>query len=259
MAEQPAPLTNLRARVAMAGRRFNAWWEGYAFDEALERADLADRFGDVGARGAACVNIRELLWGAGRVEPGDPAWTMRHARALGLPLKATVLVFGAGLGAPLRDLKSGTRWKTAGFTQTPAKAAGLDLRGYDDALERLHRAEGDGAITLFELSRDSDPAAFCRLTAEMLRPGAPAAFVDYAIARRGVRLRSCFSSLSPGTPRTSDEYAAALKSAGFSVSDVADESRSLTPLIAAGRTGVALTRRRKNCRTHARALIHCSK
>lgn len=234
MAEAPVQFHSFKARAALAARRFNAWWEGYAFDEALERADLADRFGAEAIAGDAPVNLSELLWGAGRVEPGDPAWTMRHARALGLPLKAKVLVFGAALGAPLRDLRSGTRWKTVGFTHTPARAPGLDLTAYDAAMTRIARAEGDGAITLFELARETDVGAFARFVGEHLHAGAPAVFVDYAVARRGSRLRTCFGPLSPGAPKTSGEYGAAIKEAGFIVSDTIDETRSFMPLIAKG-------------------------
>ncbi len=50
MAGEPLRIGGVRGRATLAARRFHAWWEGYAFDPDLERADIADRMNVVGQR-----------------------------------------------------------------------------------------------------------------------------------------------------------------------------------------------------------------
>lgn len=221
----------LRARIAISGRRFHAWWEGYAFDADLERADIAERYGAPAGAGGVEAGVAEMIWGAGRREPGDPAWTMRHARTLGLPAKARVIVFGAGGGAPLRDLKAATRWKVSGLAREPAHAPGVALSTYEQALTRPAKVEADGGLILFDLHRDPDPVAFARFAGGLLKPGAPVSIVDFATARKGVRFKSCFAD---AFPRTAAETIRSLKESGFAVSDTIDETRIFAPLIAKG-------------------------
>jgi hypothetical protein len=224
----------LAAETALALRRFNAWWEGYAFDAAAEKADIESR-----AKRALPpdLEIPPLIWGVGRVEPGDPSWSMRHARALGLGPKSRVTVFGAGAGAPLLDLKAGARWTVRGLGRVAYAARGLNLGTYDEAMAPSDPQAADGAIVFFELHRDGDPAAFARYAAEFLKPGAPAAFVDFALTRAEPRMRSGFDSRLPGAPRLAADYARILKDSGFGVGDVVDETRLFLPLIARGFAG----------------------
>lgn len=236
MAASATKLPGMRAKLAYAERKFHAWWEGYAFDETAERAAIQSRFTNGGDSRPPEQIIAEAIWGEGRLEPGAPVWTMRLARMLSLPVRANVVVFGAGAGAPLNDLKHGTRWKVSGFTRAKSAPGGA-LRSYDMAVQRLNRAGSAGALSFFEFHRDANPAAFASLAAELLLPGAKAVFVDYAVARRGARLRSCFPSARHGAPKTEAEYADALRGAGFSISDTGDETGAFMPLIAQGWAG----------------------
>lgn len=238
MATAASPLYGLQARLAYAKRKFHAWWEGYAFDEAAERAAVMARFPNaVGASGRAVNDIvAEAIWGEGRLSPGSPAWTMRFARLLSLPVRANVLVFGAEAGSALADLKHGTRWKVSGFTRCE-NIRQHDLRSYDAALKQLHTASAAGALSFFELCKESDPLAFARFTSELLLPGAKAVFVDYTVARRGARLRSCFPAPQDGAPRTQTDYQNALTEAGFSVLDAANETSAFMPLVTQGWAG----------------------
>ncbi|MEX0645029.1 MAG: hypothetical protein WD076_06950 [Parvularculaceae bacterium] len=234
MAGEPLRASGVQGRLQFAARRFHAWWEGYAFDPGLESADIAERLGEGKPHEGLEYAIAELIWGAGRHEPGDPAWTMRHARTLGLPTKAHVVVFGAGGGAPLRDLKAATRWKVAGLSRVATRLKGFDHRTYDAALTRPLKTGADGAISFFELHRDADPAAFARFASELLRPSAAISFVDYTLARKGARLKGCFPEAAPGAPRVAADTIRMLKEAGFAVSDTVDETRLFTPLIVKG-------------------------
>ncbi|MFQ5563850.1 MAG: hypothetical protein ACE5FO_09820 [Parvularculaceae bacterium] len=238
MRSQPAKLKGIMAHFAYAGRRFNAWWEGFDFDETAERANIAARYNrDDHLSDAATAPeyaVSEAIWGEGRLEPGNPAWTLNLARTLALPTRADVMVLGAGAGAPLRDLRNGSKWKVSGLTRAELKLRDGRLRSYEQALQRLNAASADGLISFFELHRDPDPAAFARFAGELMVDGAKAAFVDFTVARKGARLRSCFSPPLSGSPRMMGDYERALRAAGFSVSEAADETAAFLPLIARG-------------------------
>ncbi len=234
MSANRAPLPGLQAQLAFAGRKFHAWWEGYAFDGTAERATLRAQFQVKNASNRTPEDlVAEAIWGNGRLEPGTPAWTLRFARLLSLPVRANVIVFGAGEGAPLSDLKHATRWKLSGLTHAKNVAQG-NLRSYDLAMQRVDKAGAAGAISFFELHRDASPASFASFAAELLLPGAKTCFVDYVVARKGARLRSCFPASKNGAPKTEGEYRDALKNAGFSIDDAIDETSAFMPLVAEG-------------------------
>jgi len=230
MSEQLARQPGLRAQLALAGKRIHAWWEGYAFDDAAARAAAG-----VDPRSVDEI-VAEAIWGDKRREPGAPAWTMRLARMLSLPLRANVIVFGAGAGAPLDDLRHGTRWKVRGFTRA-AHVAHNALHPYDKAMQRMNKASAAGALSFFEMHRDANPSSFAGIAAELLLPGAKAVFIDYAAARRRLRLRSCFPTAKDGAPKTEDEYLNALRDAGFSIVDTQDETTAFAGLITQGWAG----------------------
>ena len=228
------PALDWSGRLALANRRFNAWWEGFEFDADAERQRLiAERFGDP-TKDDPAARLSTLIWGEGRLDPGDPAWTMRHARLLGLPLKAKVAVFGAGRGAPLADLKAGTRWKLSGFTAETGSSDRKDLTNYDIAAARVDRASADGALCFFDMHRQNDPAALAQLMAKHLKPGAPLVVVDFTAPKKTYRLRGCFAAPLGGSAQTIDQLTNELTGAGFRVTDWSEETKIFLPLIASG-------------------------
>lgn len=232
---QNADRLEWRERLALESRRFNAWWEGYAFDTAAERAAIAADAGSARApEGPPEHDIARTIWGEGRLDPGDPAWTMRHARTLGVALKAEIVILGAGAGAPIKDLKHGTRWKLSGYSRISSKIKGLDVIPYEAALTRINRASADGGLSFFELHKDQDPAMIALFAAELVKPNAPVAFVDFTVARRGARLKSCFAEPWGGAPRQTDQFAELLDKSGFRVADAVDETRAFLPLVTRG-------------------------
>lgn len=231
--EAPLPL---QGRLALAGRRFNAWWEGYAFDEAAEKAHILSL--QMTAREARGLplhqEVAQAIWGDGRFDPGDAAWTMRHARTLGADFKAAVVVLGAGAGGPIRDLKNGVRWNLTGYSRIPERIKSLDVSPYETALQRINRAAAGAGLCFFELHRDADPAMIAMFAGELVRPNAPFVFVDFTVARKGARLKSCFADPWDGAPRPADQVADMLESAGFRVGDRNDETRAFLPLVKRG-------------------------
>ncbi|MFN3959685.1 MAG: hypothetical protein ACK4NP_07210 [Parvularculaceae bacterium] len=237
VAAEPQPLP-IALRLALAGRRFNAWWEGYAFDEAAERESILRERAKARAIARLPVHqeIPQAIWGEGRFDPGDAAWTMRHARTLGAELKSSVVLLGAGAGGPIRDLKNGTRWRLTGYSRIAARIKALDVSPYETALSRINRAAADAGLCFFELHRDADPAMIAMFAAELVRPNAPFVFVDFTVARKGARLKSCFVDPWDGAPRQGEQVSEMLDRAGFRVGDTHDETRSFLPLIARGWT-----------------------
>ncbi len=230
---EPLPVA---LHLALAGRRFNAWWEGFAFDENAERARLLRERTEIQptARLPLHQEVSQSIWGEGRFEPGDAAWTMRHARTLGADLKASVVMLGAGAGGPVRDLKNGTRWKLTGYSRVAARIKALDVSPYETALMRINRAAADAGLCFFELHRDADPAMIAMFAAELVKPNAPFVFVDFTVARKGARLKSCFADPWDGAPRERDQVSDMLERSGFRVADADDETRAFLPLITRG-------------------------
>lgn len=236
MGERALKLPGVQAKAAYAARRFYAWWEGYAFDDVAERAALRTKMPMAGlpsGRPASDV-VAESIWGAGRLEPGSPVWTMRYARMLGLPVKADVIVFGAGAGGPLSDLSRGTKWKANGLTNATGVSDG-NLRSYDQAMERIQKASAEGALSFFQLSSDPNPVAFTEFAAELMLPGSKIVFLDYAVARKGARLPKCFPGAA--APKTETEYRDALRAGGFVMEEAGDDTLTFMPLIAQGWAG----------------------
>lgn len=227
--------TGLREEISLAARRFNAWWEGYAFNADDERRRIRLDLGLTREEGLKNIDAMAMaLWGAGRLDPGDPAWTLRHARALSLPLKAEIAVLGAGAGAPLSDLRTATRWKLRGYSRFPEQRKRSPLQSYEAASMRLERGVVDGGLCFFELHRERDPVSLSVFAGEISKAGAPFSFVDFAAARRGMRLDSCFRSPLSGSLQTTDQLIKIIEAGGFRVSETVDETRSFIPLIATG-------------------------
>ena len=235
MSARMAQLPGIQAKLAFARRKFHAWWEGYAFDGEVERTAIKMQFPNrsaVEGRPASDI-VAETIWGEGRLEPGSAAWTMHFAEMLALPPRANVVVFGAGAGAPLDDLKKGARWKVSGLTSAK-NVDGGDLRTYDMAMQRRVKAGVAGALSFFELNRDANPSAFAKFAAQILLPEAKAVFVDYAVARKGARLRSCFPDTKHGAPKTEAEYRDILGSAGYDVEEICNETAKFQQLVSDG-------------------------
>ncbi len=234
-------LPGLQPKIAYAGRRFHAWWEGYGFDPTFERTELLLHHSRQGLPLNSITDqadmVSEAIWGYGRIEPGSPAWSMHLARSLMINTNARVGVFGAGRGAPLRDLKKGTRWRLSGFGRHAKSLRSLPYKDYNLARQRMNKPVFDGGMMLFELHRESEPENMLRLMYEMLLPGAKATIVDFSIVRKGVRLKSAFEAPWQGVPQQAAFYEAGARNVGFEVTGQVDDTQMFIPLITRGFAG----------------------
>lgn len=234
---QPAvQLSGFRAKLDYAGRQFHAWWEGYEFDRSAERTLIAAKYGKIDFSLPVDDLMVEAIWGGGRHEPGSPAWTMRFARLLSLPLKANINVFGAGRGAVLDDIKKGTRWKAHGFSRAQGVAR-KNLFTYESVSDRVTARPAQGAICFFEIGADQNPAVLAATVAQSIKPGSIVVFVDYVATRRGARLRGCFPDRPNYGVRSDGEFESLLREAGFSSINKTDETTAFMEQIAVGWSG----------------------
>lgn len=95
---------------AITRAKLRAWWEGESFDEAAALAELAAN--DPGGADDALFDPPEfdlaprlialgVLWGAGRVRPGDDAADALEPARIGAAAEGRVAVLGPGLEAPV--------------------------------------------------------------------------------------------------------------------------------------------------------------
>ncbi len=233
-------LPGITPKLSYVGRRFYAWWEGYGFDPALERRVVLLKPG--AAKSLSTMTDRadfvaESVWGPGRTMPGSPAWTLHLARSLMIDSKAKVGLFGAERGAVLRDLSAGTKWSISGFTRNISKVRNGNIQDYTKVRQRIGKPVFDGAIMLFELHHEVEPAQLMRLLAEKMKPGAKAVIVDFTCLRKNVRLKSAFAAPWQGTLRQAAEYENLIEGAGLLVVSTMDETSQYLPLVARGWAG----------------------
>ncbi len=101
-----------KRKRALATARFRAWWEGEAFDEAAFLASLEsppandpgvekELFDEAEPSLSPRLKALGMLWGLGRIMPGDQAMDALEPARVGVERGAVLAVFGPGLPAPL--------------------------------------------------------------------------------------------------------------------------------------------------------------
>lgn len=235
------PLPGLRPKVAYAGKRFNAWWEGYAFDPAYERRATLIRQSRKGmALGTTSDQadlVAETIWGPGRLEPGNVSWMAHISRALMIDTKASVLVYGAGRGGPIQDLRRTAHWSLTGYGRRASTDMNVRVTSYDRARRRAGRPRFQGGMLLFDLHTDPEPVTLMKMFADMIQPGGKAILVDYSVERRDLRLRGAFQQPWTGLARPVEDYRQAAEQAGFTIGIEIDETSQFMPLVENGWAG----------------------
>ncbi|MEO0611812.1 MAG: hypothetical protein AAFY83_00645 [Pseudomonadota bacterium] len=234
-------LPGIAPKLSYVGRRFHAWWEGYAFDPYVERRSVLLQHSRAGRPLASLDDqadlVAEAIWGPGRIEPGSPAWTLHLARSLMIDTHARVAVLGAGRGAPLFDLKTGTRWRTTGYTRRACPAQGVRLIDYSHLRKRAGRNTMDGGMILFEAHRESDVVQPFRLLSDLIGAGGKGVAVDFTVPRREIRLKSAFASPWQGVAHPAATLREAAEKSRFDVIGEVDDTPTFIPLVRQGWAG----------------------
>jgi demethylmenaquinone methyltransferase / 2-methoxy-6-polyprenyl-1,4-benzoquinol methylase len=123
----------------------------------------------------------------------DPRWRRFLVSRLGVGAESTVLDVATGTGAVAAELRRSTGCAVVGIDQSPEMLAVARRRLGDDPHVRLvdGRAERlpfedasfDGLTFTYLLRYVDDPAATLRELARVLRPGAPAASLEFGLPR----------------------------------------------------------------------------
>ncbi|MET0182794.1 MAG: class I SAM-dependent methyltransferase [Caulobacterales bacterium] len=188
------PLAKLldKRQMALTRARLKAWWDGSDFD--LQAFETANETG-------AEINLEEelfeapapefparfaalaLLWGEGRIAPGDDAACALAPAQLGLETGGAVALLGAGLWTPVAALANAHAGKIAAFEWReetfPSFAHGVKRAklGERVSVQRVDietyafEAEAfDGVWSLDEFTFADEPARFAHRLAKALKP-----------------------------------------------------------------------------------------
>ena len=223
-------LPDLRARMTYAGRRFHAWWEGFAFDAHFERADIVlnhAKIADILVDESATASvISELVWGAGHCEPGGPSWSMALARTLPPAAKdKKTLILGANAAIIRHDLRA--------VFSGPIDIAELGVYNLSSAYAEYY----DRGLCVFPFYRDEDVAAASAALAGVMASRGRVSLVDFTIAHERTSIPAAFVKPWGGAPSYTGLFGDYLRAADFIIDQTVDETERFMPLIAHGWAG----------------------
>ncbi len=178
--------------LAVAGVRLKAWWDGVTPDpEALARARAQDITAEH-VREPARLTALQLLWGEGRISPGDDAHERGLLERSGIAEDQPLIVLGPGLAGPVRSLAEAhagpleaLEWRseTVEWAHRDISGAGLggrvSVRRIDLETVKLKAAGAAGILSLDEFSHCDHPPRLVQQLARGLRPGGAAVIEAY--------------------------------------------------------------------------------
>lgn len=221
-----------RRALALSRARFRAWWEGEEFDEAAALAEIeasltadndstdvaADEDADADANADAALfdaprleppprlAALALLWGEGRVRPGDAAEEALAPQHLGLSAEGALALLGPGLAAPVIALAGAHagridvfewREETVSALEAGLAAAGLDERvtvARIDLEACVFKPDAyDGVLSFDDFAYCSFPPHLTQQLMKTLKPGACAVLESY-VGLRAAELATAFAS-----------------------------------------------------------------
>lgn len=180
-----APLID-RGKLAEAGLRLKAWWDGVDPDPeaiAAARALAEPEWTQPGVEHPRLAAL-QLLWGDGRLMPGDAEMDRARLAALQMEPNAPLLVIGPGLAEPVRVLAEAHhgpiealewRTETAPVLAKDLSGAGLgervESRRIDLETVKLKRESAAGAICFDEFSHCDHPPRLALQLSRAIQPG----------------------------------------------------------------------------------------
>lgn len=210
-----------KRKIALAKARFHAWWEGEHFDEeaALAALDVETAANENADEGVEKVLFEfevpprlaalQLLWGEGRIRPGDEAADGLQVARLGLAPNGVLALLGPGLVGPLGAVAAKHRgridvfeWReealatlkhqigASGFTDR-ISVARIDLEAHVLAPNTY-----DGLFSTDDFAYASYQPHLAQQIMKSLKPGATAvieAYVGFKAAEFATAFASCFA------------------------------------------------------------------
>jgi hypothetical protein len=228
-------------KVALARARFHAWWEGETFDRAAIAADKQEQPPPEATLPEPAAEPRltalEILWGKGRVTPGEEHDDRLQPARIGLPATGLLAVLGPGLEAPIlaaaeahpgdfiayewrEEAQGHLAYRLAnGPVSTRAKAQAMDFDLFAAPAEAW-----DGAWSLDEFSFAPNPSRLALQLFKGLKPGTVAVVEAYVSDGRRPLGSAFASAFAEPQVMEAAELARVLTASGFGL----DEEEDLT-------------------------------
>lgn len=208
-----------KRRLALTRARLRAWWEGDAFDEtaamaAIEATLANDQTGDADAElfdepeydMPSRLTALGLLWGEGRVRPGDAAADKLEPARIGLAPDGLLAVLGPGLVGPIEAVASvhpgkieAYEWRdeTIEALKVGVRKAKLDERvsvaKIDLEAHVFTPAGFDGLLSIDDFAYCGYPPHLAQQIMKSLKPGA-CAVVECYVGFKSAELATAFAS-----------------------------------------------------------------
>lgn len=244
-----------KKKLALTRAKLRAWWEGEAYDEAVALAAFEAK--QVAAANQNDLGVEDqlfdeppyelpprlaalaLLWGEGRVRPGDASAEALEPARVGISEDGALAVFGPGLAAPVVALAGAHagkievfewREETIDALRHGVKQAKLDERvsvtRIDLEAHVFAPASFDGLLSIDDFAYCGYPPHLAQQIMKALRPGA-CAVVEAYVGFKSAELATAFaSSFAEPQIRAHGDVLQFFKDAGLAVEadeDVTDE------------------------------------
>jgi len=206
-----------KRRLALTRARFRAWWEGEAFDETVAAADIESVANETGDADDELFDQPEyelpprlaalaILWGEGRIRPGDSTADKLEPARIGLAPDGVLALLGPGRVGPLAAVAAAHpgkievfEWREETFealTNDIAKAklddrvtaARIDLEAHVFTPNYY-----DGLLSTDDFAYCSYPPHLAQQIMKCLKPGASAVIECY-VGLRAAEMATAFAS-----------------------------------------------------------------
>jgi len=231
-------------KVALARARFHAWWEGETFDpaaaasEAPATSESAAPAEDLPAPAPEPrLTALEILWGPGRLGPGEEHEDRLQPARIGLPATGLLAVLGPGLEAPIiaaAEAHPGNlvafEWREEAQSHLPyrlahsALAARATAKPLDFDLFTAPVEAWDGVWSLDEFSFAPNPSRLAVQVLKGLKPGAVAVIEAYVADARRPPGSAFASAFAEPHLLEAAELTEVLTAAGFGLEDEEDRT-----------------------------------
>lgn len=212
-----------KRKLALTRARFGAWWEGEAFDQeaalAKIEADLAAQpepanDGDADAELFDApeyelpprLHALSMLWGEGRVRPGEATAENLEPARIGVPAEGVLAVLGPGLAAPLEAIAASHPGKIEAFewreetfdalkhgVETAKLSDRVSVARIDLEAHVFTPGAFDGLFSIDDFAYCGYPPHLAQQVMKSLKPGACAVMECY-VGFKSAELATAFAS-----------------------------------------------------------------
>ncbi len=241
-----------KRRLALTRARLRAWWEGVDFDEAAATAalDLAANSNEPGDAESelfdepefelpARLTALSLIWGQGRVRPGDDALDGLEPARIGIAPDGVLAFLGPGLAAPVAAIAAVHtgkidvyEWREESFEALKFGVRKARLEGrvtvarIDLEAHVWQPAQYDGLLSIDDFAYVGFPPHLAHQMIKCLKPGACAVVEAYAGLRSPELATAFASSFAEPQIRAHGDVLQYLTDVGFAIEgdeDLTDE------------------------------------